>query len=118
MNKDKILFFETSEEIPAADYVYRVLVGMGERGMLKQFKAVLVGRPKAWEFGKEMTPEQKDKYKQEQQSAIVNAFNEYNPNALMVFNMDFGHTDPQFIVPNGGTIEVDGINHKIFVNYG
>src|SRR5579872_6285567 len=46
--KDKVLFLETSEEIPDATYVYRVLMGMGERGLLKQFKALLVGRAKAW----------------------------------------------------------------------
>lgn len=115
--KDTILFFETSEEIPDANYVYRVLMDMGERGLLKQFKAVLVGRPKAWEFDKPYSPEQKITYKQQQQAAILEALAEYNPNALVVFNLDFGHTDPQFILPNGGNIKVDGINKKVIVTY-
>ncbi len=115
--KDTILFFEASEEIPADDYVYRVLVGMGERGLLKQFKAVLVGRPKAWEFDKPNSPEEKIEYKKKQQEAIMKVMQEYNPNALIVFNLDFGHTDPQFIMPNGGRVKVDGINKKITLFY-
>jgi muramoyltetrapeptide carboxypeptidase LdcA involved in peptidoglycan recycling len=116
--KDTILFFETSEELPSAEYVYRVLVGMGERGMLQQFKAILVGRPKAWEFDKPNTPEQKTEYKKEQQAAILKALVEYNPKALVVFNLDFGHTDPQFIMPNGGSIRIDGRSRKIVLHYG
>jgi muramoyltetrapeptide carboxypeptidase LdcA involved in peptidoglycan recycling len=43
-----VLFLETSEELPPASYVYRVLMGMGERGLLRRFAALLWGRPKAW----------------------------------------------------------------------
>lgn len=43
-----VLFVETSEELPSAGEVYRTLRDMGERGLLRQFPAVLVGRPKAW----------------------------------------------------------------------
>ena len=115
--KDTILFFETSEEIPTADYVYRVLVGMGERGLLKQFKAILVGRPKAWEFDKPYILEEKVNYKRKQQEVIIKAVKEYNPTVLMVFNLDFGHTDPEFIMPNGGKVKIDGLNKKITLHY-
>ena len=37
----KIFYCETSEELPAATEVYRILRDMGERGMLQQFAAVL-----------------------------------------------------------------------------
>src|SRR5262249_56373615 len=43
-----VLFCETSEEMPSSDYVYQVLMGMGERGMLQQFAAVVWGRPESW----------------------------------------------------------------------
>ncbi len=43
-----ILFFETSEEMPPADYVYRVLMCMGERELLQRFAGIVWGRPKAW----------------------------------------------------------------------
>jgi len=61
-----ILFMETSEEIPDHDYVRRVLRALGERGILKNIKGLLVGRPKAWEFDKPNTDEQKEKHKQGQ----------------------------------------------------
>ena len=54
-----ILFTESSEEIPSVDYVSRAYRALGERGMLERVKGVLVGRPKAWEFDKQNTVEQK-----------------------------------------------------------
>lgn len=42
-----VLFAETSEELPSADYVRRVYRALGERGILGRVRAVLVGRPKA-----------------------------------------------------------------------
>ncbi len=45
-----VFLMETSEELPAATEVYRILRSMGERGLLARFPAVLVGRPKAWDF--------------------------------------------------------------------
>ena len=43
-----VLLLETSEQMPGAEYVYRMLMGIGERGMLEQFAAVVVATPKAW----------------------------------------------------------------------
>ena len=47
-----ILLLETSEEMPSATEVFRMLRNMGERGLLGGFSAVVVGRPKAWHFGR------------------------------------------------------------------
>ena len=46
--EDIVLFTESSEEIPPADYVFRVYRALGERGILERVKGILVGRPKAW----------------------------------------------------------------------
>jgi muramoyltetrapeptide carboxypeptidase LdcA involved in peptidoglycan recycling len=113
----KILYFETSEELPPAIEVYRMLMGMGERGLLQQFAAVLVGRPKAWSFAQPSTAEQKKKFIQDQAEAVTKALNEYHPGVPAVFNLDIGHTDPQFVLPNGGQIRIDGVQQKIFVTY-
>ena len=43
-----VLFCETSEDMPSDDYVYQVLMGLGERGLLQRFAAVVWGRPKSW----------------------------------------------------------------------
>ena len=40
-----VLLLETSEELAPADYVYRVLMCMGERRLLQRFGAVIWARP-------------------------------------------------------------------------
>jgi muramoyltetrapeptide carboxypeptidase LdcA involved in peptidoglycan recycling len=54
---------------------------------------------------------------QEQEEAITSALQEHHPHILAVFNLDFGHTDPQAIVPNGGNIKIDGTQRRIYVTY-
>ena len=39
---------------------------------------------------------------------MLRAFGEYNPEAMIVFDVDFGHTDPQWVLPYGGRMTVDG----------
>ncbi len=111
-----VLFFETSEELPSSDYVHRVLLGMGERGMLEQFKAVLVGRPKT-RFINNLPPEGREKFVENQRGAIIKMLSEYAPNAIAVFGLDFGHTDPQLLVPNGGIATINGEIKTISFNY-
>lgn len=36
---------------------------------------------------------------------------------MAVFDVDFGHTDPQLVVPVGGRIRVDGPSRRITVTY-
>jgi muramoyltetrapeptide carboxypeptidase LdcA involved in peptidoglycan recycling len=115
--RDTILFLETSEEMPDAEYVYRVLVGMGERGLLEQFAGVLVARPKAWSLNRQNTPEEKARYTVEQEEAMRKALNEYNPGAVAVLGVDFGHTDPQLVVPSGGNVRIDGVEKRVLVTY-
>ena len=115
--EDMILLIETSEELPTAIEVYRILRNMGERGLLRRFGAVLVGRAKAWSFEHPHTPEEKAVSAQEQREAVLRAMAVYNPEALLVFDIDFGHTDPQVIVSIGGRIRVDGPSRRITVRY-
>lgn len=112
-----ILLLETSEELPDTKYVYRVLMGMGERGLLQRFAAVLVGRAKAWAFDRRQTLEQKAAYVHEQRAAIQRALDEYSPSVPVVYNLDFGHTDPQWIVPLGGYVRIEGASRRIFARY-
>jgi muramoyltetrapeptide carboxypeptidase LdcA involved in peptidoglycan recycling len=112
-----ILFAETSEEMPDAEYVYRVLMCMGERGLLQRFGAVVWGRPKAWSFGQRRSGAEKADYTAAQQTAVLRAIREYAPAAPVVFGVDFGHTDPQLIIPFGGNTTVDSINRTITVTY-
>ncbi|MGQ4515931.1 LD-carboxypeptidase [Streptomyces sp. DW26H14] len=112
-----VLLLETSEEMPSAAEVYGVLRGMGERGLLGRFPALLMGRPKTWSRQRRTTPAEGARYASEQRAAVERALGAYAPGTLAVFDVDLGHTDPQLIVPYGGTIRVDGPAHRVVVTY-
>ena len=112
-----VLFLETSEELPAATEVYRILRALGERGLLREFPAVLFGRPKAWSLDHRTTAEEKAAYVRDQHEAVLRALSEYAPDAMVVLDVDFGHTDPQLVIPYGGRIRVDGVARRITVRY-
>jgi muramoyltetrapeptide carboxypeptidase LdcA involved in peptidoglycan recycling len=112
-----VLFLETSEELPAATEVYRILRALGERGLLREFPAVLFGRPKTWSLDHRTSPEEKAAYARDQHEAVLRALGEYAPDAMVVLDVDFGHTDPQLVIPYGGRIRVDGVARRITVRY-
>lgn len=111
------LLTETSEEIPPAHYVSRVYRALGERGILERIKAILVGRPKAWEFDKQNSLEQKEEYRKQQRQTIFEVVRKYNQSVPVIQNLDFGHTDPQVAMPYGMPVQVDGGKKKIFVTF-
>ncbi|MCR4323270.1 MAG: LD-carboxypeptidase [Candidatus Azambacteria bacterium] len=115
--KEVVLIAETSEEMPTAEYVFRVFRALGERGILGRVQALLVGRPQAWYFDKQYTPEQKMEYRKEQREAIIRAFRTYNKTAPIVQNLDFGHTDPQIPFPYGKNVRIDLVHKKIFAEF-
>lgn len=112
-----VLFLETSEEIPSHEYVRRVIRAFGERGMLQKIKGILVGRPKAWEFGKSYTKEDRTIYAKGQQEVIIETVRLYNKNIPIVQNMNFGHTDPQIPMPYGGRVRIESDKRKIFIYF-
>ncbi|WP_239123909.1 S66 family peptidase [Rhizocola hellebori] len=112
-----VLILETSEEMPSAQEVFRTLRNMGERGLLGRFSALLMGRAKAWEIRRETTLPEREAYAADQRAAVTRAMATYNPNATIVFDVDFGHTDPQLIVPYGGLVRIDGPGRTISVHY-
>ena len=114
---DGVLFCETSEEMPSATAVYRMLRNAGERGLLACFDAVLWGRPKAWEFGNPLTEDEGRRFVADQYDAVRRALAEYNPDAMLVTGLDIGHTDPQLVLPYGGWVRVDGPDRRIIVRY-
>jgi muramoyltetrapeptide carboxypeptidase LdcA involved in peptidoglycan recycling len=112
-----VLVIETSEELPPDIEVYRILRNMGERGLLAGFPAVLIGRAKAWSLDRRLSADEKRAYADAQRAAVSRALAEYNPDAVVVFHLDIGHTDPQQIIPYGGTVRVDAIERRISVRY-
>jgi len=115
--EDIILLSETSEEIPASNYVRRVFRALGERGVLERIKGLLVGRPKAWESDKQNRTEQKEEYRKQQREAISEIVRKYNSSIPIVQNLDFGHSDPQIPMPYGSKVRIDTQNKRIFANF-
>ncbi|SIR38293.1 S66 family peptidase [Micromonospora avicenniae] len=112
-----VLIMETSQELPSDTEVFRIVRNMGERGLLGAFPAIVVGRPKAWEFDKPHTLEERIAWGEAQRAAVTKALAAYNPDAVMVFDVDLGHTDPQLIIPYGGEMRIDAGERRISVRY-
>ncbi|MEH0984140.1 S66 family peptidase [Micromonospora sp. CPCC 205556] len=112
-----VLVVETSNELPTAREVFRIVRNMGERGLLAAFPAIVVGRPKAWDFDRPLSVPERLSWGEAQREAITRALAPYQPDAVVVFDVDLGHTDPQLIIPYGGEIRVDGVERRISVRY-
>lgn len=115
--KNIVLMLESSEEIPSHEYVSRVIRALGERGILTEVKGVLVGRPKAWEYDKPHTDEEKIVYRKKQRETILKMIRRYNVSIPVVQNLDFGHTDPQVPMPYGNMVRIDSKEKRIFATF-
>lgn len=89
----------------------------GERGVLAQFPAVIVGLAKAAHLERSPSEAERDRYRTDQRESVLTAFGRYNPDAMLVFGVDFGHTDPQWVLPSGGNLTVDGPGRRITAHY-
>ncbi len=112
-----VLLLETSEELPSEFDVRWTLMGMGERGLLSRFSAVLVGRAKARSRENARKADERAAYRERQREAITDLVTEYNPDAPVVFDLDFGHTAPIAPIPVGGNVTVDSKTEQITFEY-
>jgi muramoyltetrapeptide carboxypeptidase LdcA involved in peptidoglycan recycling len=115
--QNTILFIETAEDIPEHWIIEYLLTGFGERGWFDKFQAVLVGRPKAWEFSKQNNAEAKAAYRKEQRETVLKAVRQYNAHVPVIQNLDFGHTDPQMIMPSGQLAYISSTTQKISLSF-
>ena len=97
--EQKILFFETSEEKPHRSYVRRWLRTFGLLGGLNRIAGLLVGR------ARDYSDEEKKKLDQNIVAVVSGEF--HRTDLPIVTNLDFGHTDPQLIIPLGVKAEID-----------
>jgi muramoyltetrapeptide carboxypeptidase LdcA involved in peptidoglycan recycling len=112
-----VLILETSEEMPPADEVFRMLRNFGERGLLAQFPAVVFAKAKAWHTHAPLGESERTSFREGQEAAVLRALDIYNRDAIFVYGPDFGHTDPQYVLPYGGLMTVDGPTQSISVQY-
>ena len=97
--QDRILFLETSEDKPSPSQVGYWLRNYGVQGVFDRVSAILVGRARGY------TDEEKAEL---DETLLRIVAGEFGAGALpIVSNLDFGHTDPQWILPLGIRAEVD-----------
>jgi muramoyltetrapeptide carboxypeptidase LdcA involved in peptidoglycan recycling len=82
-----VLLLESSEELISAAEFGYITRALGERGLLAAV------------------------------DAVVDQVARYNPDAVVVVGVPFGHTRPQWVLPYGGTMTVDSTSHRIWADY-
>lgn len=112
-----ILLLETSEERPSATWVARWLRGLGERGILSAVAGVVVARPPVSDFEVRPSAAEAAALRDAQRDAVVRALARYNPYAVVCVGPPFGHTRPQWIVPYGGLMTLDGATRTLSAHY-
>jgi muramoyltetrapeptide carboxypeptidase LdcA involved in peptidoglycan recycling len=112
-----VLLVETSEDMPSAQEVFWMLRSAGERRLLEQFPAVVVATAKASNIDHRPPPAVRQKFRDDQQAAVLRAIEMYNPEAMAVLGVDFGHTTPQWVLPFGGRMTVDGPGRRIIAHF-
>lgn len=112
-----VLLLETSEElIPAREFGW-ILRSLGERGVLAAVEAVLVARPPSSDFERRPGPAERAAHRAAQRDVAIELVTRYNPDAVICVGIPFGHTRPQWIVPYGGTVTVDGLERRVWADY-
>lgn len=102
--KDCILFFETSEELPSPSNVEYWLRNYGTQGILQQAKGIIFGKP------------QNEKYYEEYKESIRVIMKELSlENLPVLYNLNFGHTEPKFVLPYGAMAEINCENRTFSI---
>ncbi len=108
-----VLMVETSEERPPPEEVYRMLRNLGERGLLAVFPALVWARPPVSDHHHHPSREEATALRAENREAVLRAVGEYQPDMVVALDVDVGHTIPQWLVPYGGEVRVDGVSRRI-----
>ncbi len=113
-----VLLLETSEEVISAREFSWILRSLGERGLLAAADAVLVARPPAAALDR-ARPSSADRaaHRAAQRDVAMEIISAYNPDAVVCVGVPFGHTRPQWILPYGGEVTVDGVNRQVWADY-
>ena len=104
-----VLFLETSEEMPPPSFLTRFVRCLAAMDILEGLGGILLGRP-----GGGVDPVTFHEY----DDALCKAVREeYGLNDMpIVTNMDFGHTDPMFVIPMGMKVRVDSAKQEIAID--
>ena len=95
-----ILFLETSEDAPPPFVLKYVLRSYAAMGILKNLSGILFGRP-----GGNISPERFQEYDDALHQVVTEE--EGLSEMPIITHMDFGHTDPMFVLPYGVKAEIN-----------
>ncbi|MHA7986757.1 S66 family peptidase [Rathayibacter sp. CAU 1779] len=100
---DTILFLETSEDRPSPAQVGYWLRNYGAQGILQRIAGLVIGRPNGYNADQV----------RELDRIILERLDEWGVGGIPVLaGVDIGHTDPQFVVPNGLRAELDPVRGR------
>jgi muramoyltetrapeptide carboxypeptidase LdcA involved in peptidoglycan recycling len=112
-----VLLLEASEDlIPASEFGY-ITRSLGERGLLAAVDAVLVSRPPTSSHDHRPSAADRADLRAAQRDVAIETIGRYNPHAVVAVGVPFGHTRPQWVLPHGGTMTVDGAERRIWADY-
>jgi muramoyltetrapeptide carboxypeptidase LdcA involved in peptidoglycan recycling len=112
-----VLLLETSEELIPARELGWIVRSLGERGLLAAVDAVVAARPPTSDFEVRPSSETRAALRAEQRDTVIDTVQRYNPEAVIVVGVPFGHTRPQWILPYGGEVTVDGVAQRLWADY-
>lgn len=97
--RGKILFAETSEEMPAPELLREYLSALKNEGVFRNINGIIIGKP--------MNEKYYEKYKSVWREAIN------NDKLPILYNVNFGHSAPRAILPYGAMAHVDAEKQEI-----
>ncbi len=75
------------------------------QGILERLSGMLVGRPRGY------SDDQREELRRAIDRVVGVEFG--RPDLPVVLDLDFGHTDPQLVLPNGGRVVIDPARRTI-----
>jgi muramoyltetrapeptide carboxypeptidase LdcA involved in peptidoglycan recycling len=112
-----ILILESSEEVPPAVWVKRWMRALGERGILAAVAGLIVARPPVSTPAIVPPADERARLRAAQRDAVTSEISRYNPDAVVCVGVPFGHTRPQWILPYGGRVRLDGGARSVTADY-
>lgn len=102
-----VLLLETSEEAPEPEIVSRFLRTLALTGELQRLAGIVLGRP----GGADLPVARHEEY----DTAVLQVVRreEGLSDLPVVTNVDFGHTDPMWTIPQGVRLRVDPTAHRL-----
>lgn len=107
-----ILMFEASQRLTNTHGIMEIVRALGEADIIAAARGVMIARPPSRSL---FLADYRDR--EEQYDAVTEQVELYNPEAVVVCGVPFGHTRPQWILPYGGEVTLDGEEQRIFADY-